>query len=101
MDEQNISLIDKVWNDKNFPSHPRREIGKDKDGKPIYQFYLDKGLFYTEGEMVYVNFISSEHKSMRYKFYFAKYNLDEYYTRHSIPLKGEFEMLIVGTEFIQ
>ncbi len=93
-------LIDKVWNDKTFPSHPRKETGRDKDNKPIYQFFIDKDKFYVESDKAYANFTNSEGKSMRYKFHFAKFNLDQYYTKHNLPLKGEFEVLICGTEFI-
>lgn len=93
-------LIQKVLSDENFPSHPRVKIGEDK-GKPIYSFFIPPEEFYQEGEKVFANYLNSDGKPMRYVFRFGKYNVDEWCKRHEKELTGDFEMLIVGTEFIR
>lgn len=91
-------LIQKVLSDENFPSHPRVKIREEK-GKPIYRFFIPPEEFYEENGVVYANFTNSDGKKMRYYFRFGKYNVDEWCKRHEKELTGEFEMLIVGTEF--
>lgn len=93
-------LIQKVISDDHFPSHPRVKVGEDK-GKPLYQFFIPTNEFYQEGDKVFANFVNGTGKSMRYVFRFGKYNVDEWCKRHGKELTGEFEMLIVGTEFVR
>jgi hypothetical protein len=92
-------LIQRVLADESFPSHPRVQIGEEK-GKPVYQFYIPPEEFYQEGEKVFANFTNSDNKKMRYVFRFGKYNVDKVLERMGKELTyGEFECLIVGTEF--
>ncbi len=92
MNPQHLQLINRVWNDKDFLRTPRKEIGRDKDDKPTYQFWIDKDKFYVEGEKVYADFINSKNEPMRYVFYINKYNLHQ---------DQPSEVLICGTEFVQ
>ena len=93
-------LIQKVFNDKTFPTHPRIKIGEDKDGKPIYRFFLDISNAYVLDNKVKIDFISEAGKKMRYSFYFAQMNVDDLLKRLNQPLQGDFEMLQIGTEFV-
>jgi len=91
-------LIQKVLSDENFLTHPRVKVGEDK-GKPVYRFFIPPEEFYEEIDKVYANFKNSEGKDMRYYFYFSKFNVDKFLVKHGKELTGDFEMLIVGTEF--
>jgi hypothetical protein len=91
-------LIKKVLNDENFPSHPRLQIGM-KDGKPEYRFHISQDSFYEQDGKVYAPFMNSDGKSMRYVFRYGKYNMDEVFARIGKERKGDFEHLIVATEF--
>ena len=101
-------LITRVFNDPDMLKNPSITVGKDKEGKPIKKFHIPIEEFYVEGETVYANFMSTPFnflgqenpaKKMRYKFWFAKYNLDWWFELRGLPKVGEFENLIVGTEF--
>lgn len=91
-------LIQKVLRDENFPSHPRVQIGS-KDGKPEYRFHIAPELLYEQDGKVYAPFVSSDGRSMRYIFRYGKYNMDNVFERMGKDKKGNFEHLIVATEF--
>lgn len=92
-------LIERMLKDESFPSHPRIQIGEEK-GKPVYRFYIDPETFYQEDGKVFANFVNSDNKEMRYVFRFGKYNVDKVLERMGKELTyGEFECLIVSTEF--
>ena len=90
--------IDKVFNDKEFPSHPRIKVGE-KNNKPIYSFFLDKASAYVQDGKVKCDFVNSMGQQMRYSWYYANYNVDRILERMNKELQGDFKMLITGTEF--
>jgi hypothetical protein len=77
-------LIDKVFNDPDFPE--RKKNCKD------FSYVVDNRVFW--------DFTSSIGDKMRYCCYYGKYNLDSYFAKIGKPTRGEFECLIIGTEFI-
>ena len=92
-------LISRVIADENFPSHPRVQIGT-VDNKPVYLFHIAPELFYERDNKVYAPFISSNGSPMQYVFRYGKYNLDKVLSKMGKPSSGDFEHLIVETEFI-
>lgn len=110
-------LINKIFENEDFPSWPRKQIGiqlvGDKE-KPIYSFYKDKSdayvvenkdvsSHYTNAKVfkdcVCIDSIDTCEKKFKYVFWFSTYNLDEWYIKNGKPVKGNFEMLIMGTEY--
>lgn len=71
-------LIDKIFADPFFPTHPRKQVGTKKvkeNGKdrevPVYAFFLDKSDAYVDGGKVVIPFVSSKARKMRYVIYYA------------------------------
>ena len=60
-----------------------------------------EGLYVSYGR-VYQNFINSDGKPMRRRFYFATFNCDGKYKDISVrpQIRGDFEVLIYGAEFL-
>ena len=95
-------LIQRVINDPDFPDRLNPST-VDKDGKPkriTYKPRIPLEEYYQEGEKVFANFVSSDNKEMRYVFRYGKYNVDSVLKKLGKDLThGDFECLIVGTEF--
>ena len=87
--------IDRVLVDEHFPKFPRKFIGKDKDDKPIYSFFVDADKFYVQdsekGKEVCYDFANSKGEKMQAYFYFDKdRNPNQIFPAH----------LIWGTRFV-
>jgi len=95
-------MIDKVWNSPHMLKHPSKNHPtlKDKEGKNIKVFAIDKEEFYCEGENVYANFSCTNGERRRYKFYFQQFNIDEKLKRMGKELIGNFESLMVEIEVV-
>jgi hypothetical protein len=78
------TLINRVFSDPDFPERQK----------------INKNSAYVLDNRVCWDFTSSANEKMRYCCYFGKYNLDEWFIKNNKPVRGEFENLIIRTEFI-
>lgn len=95
-------LISRVLADPDFPD--RLNPSKvDKDGKPkkfVHSPRIPLEEYYEGDNKVYANFTNSDGRAMRYIFRYGQYNVDKVLTNMGKPPAGNFECLIVATEFL-